>query len=305
MMKGLGLSKKYYEEYGRRMIMETVPDLADRAAAGLAGDGSQCYGFDDEISRDHDFAPGFCIWLTDDDFRQYGQILQEAYDRLPSEFMGLCRRPSDASGRLGVRRISSFYSEYTGCAAGPASNEQWLMCPETALAACTNGEVFYDPSGEFSRIRSRIAEFYPEDVLRKKIAARAAVMAQAGQYNLPRCLKRGDQVAASLACARFTEAALSMIHLLNRRYMPFYKWAFRSAQSLTKLSHLPAHIEELCRTLNPDTAEKICAEIASELRLQGFSASQSAFLQDHLPDIMSGIEDPVIAALPPMADFNF
>lgn len=304
-MKGLELSKKYYEEYGRAMILETAPQLADRFAAGLAGDGSQCFGFDDEISRDHDFAPGFCIWLTDEDYALYGSALQEAYDKLPAEFMGICRRQSDAAGRLGVRTISSFYSEFTGCPEGPASNEEWLMCPETSLAACTNGKVFYDPSGCFSKIRSRILEFYPEDVLRKKIAARAAVMAQAGQYNLPRCLKRGDKIAASLTCARFTEAALSMIHLLNRRYVPFYKWAFRSAQSLENLSHVPALVEELQTSMNPAAAEKICCEVAAELLLQGFSQSDSTFLQDHLPDIMSGIADPEIAALPPMADFNF
>lgn len=304
-MKGLQISEKYYEEYGRRMIMETVPQLADRFAVGLAGDGSQCYGFDDEISRDHDFAPGFCIWLTDEDFSRYGQVLQEAYDRLPSEFMGLCRRPSDAPGRYGVMSISSFYGEFTGCGEGPVTNGDWLMCPETSLAACTNGKVFYDPSGHFSRIRSRILDFYPEDVLRKKIAARAAVMSQAGQYNLPRCLSRGDSVAASLACARFTEAALSMMHLLNRRYMPFYKWAYHSALSLNKLSEMPALIEDLQKSLCPDIAEKICELTACELRGQGFSRAESTFLQDHLADIMSGIRDPEIASLPPMADFNF
>lgn len=300
-MKGLELSKKYYEEYGRAMILETVPQLADRFAAGLAGDGSQCFGFDDRISRDHDFAPGFCIWLTDEDFAMYGSALQEAYDKLPDDFMGISRRDSDASGRLGVRTISGFYSEFTGCPDGPVTNEEWLMCPETALAACTNGEIFYDPASIFTGIRNRILDFYPEDVLRKKIAARAAVMAQAGQYNFPRCLQRGDKVAASLAAARFTEATLSMIHLLNRRYVPFYKWAFRSACSLEKLNKIP----ELLQELNPETVEIICSVVIEELRHQGFSESTSTFLQDHLTDIMSGIADPEIAALPPMADFNF
>lgn len=37
-----------------------------------------------------------------------------------------------------------------------------------------------------------------EDLRLKKLAARAAVMAQAGQYNYPRCVRRGETVAAGL-----------------------------------------------------------------------------------------------------------
>ena len=55
-MKGLELCREYFENYGRAML-EEFPEIKDRIAVGLAGEGSECLGFDDELSRDHDFEP--------------------------------------------------------------------------------------------------------------------------------------------------------------------------------------------------------------------------------------------------------
>ena len=71
-MQGMEIAEKYYEQYGLPMVREVCPELEERAAFGLVGEGSQCFGYDDEISRDHDFGPGFCIWLLEDDFANYG-----------------------------------------------------------------------------------------------------------------------------------------------------------------------------------------------------------------------------------------
>ena len=62
-MKGLELSERYYNAYGRQMLETQFPQIIDQTAAGLVGQGSECFGFDDEISMDHDYGPSFCIWL--------------------------------------------------------------------------------------------------------------------------------------------------------------------------------------------------------------------------------------------------
>lgn len=105
-----------------------------------------------------------------DDFDRWGSSLQQAYDKLPSSFMGFDRNNVIDAGRLGVMEIGRFYRMFTGCPEGPSSNMDWFLISEPALAAAASGEVFVDRSGEFSAIRRRLQRFYPRDILLKKLA---------------------------------------------------------------------------------------------------------------------------------------
>lgn len=58
-MKGLELARSYYEMYGKPMIHQQFGAYEKNITAGLAGEGSECFGFDDAISTDHDFGPSF------------------------------------------------------------------------------------------------------------------------------------------------------------------------------------------------------------------------------------------------------
>ena len=92
-MKGLEISKEYYLTFGKSILEKEFPNILEKAAIGLAGDGSECFGFDDEISTDHDFEPGFCIWLTQKDYTEFGFKLERIYETLPKEYKGLKRQP--------------------------------------------------------------------------------------------------------------------------------------------------------------------------------------------------------------------
>lgn len=309
-MKGMELARSYYQEYADQ-IRRAFPQYAGRMAFGLVGEGSECYGYDDGISQDHDFGPGFCIWITRQTAREIGPELQAAYDALPKTYQGYTRQETaEGAGRVGVIPIDRFYARFTNCTDVPPTNLDWLRIPERFLSIATNGEVFADPEGEFSRIRAGLQRYYPADVLRKKLAARAAVMSQSGQYNFPRCMNRGDENAAYLAVSEFVKTAVSMLYLLERIYMPFYKWAFRGMESFRICRQLADQLKELIRLGNgPETAgqrqqliESICGQVASELQRQGLSNTKDPFLQNHLPSIMAGIADPQIRQLHVMAD---
>lgn len=69
--------RKFYENYGAKMIREKFPEYEERIAVGLVGEGSDCFGYDDEISKDHDYGLGFCMWLCQEDYEKIGKDLQE------------------------------------------------------------------------------------------------------------------------------------------------------------------------------------------------------------------------------------
>lgn len=314
-MKGIELSRSYYKEYGITMIREQFPDYEARIAVGLVGEGSECFGFDDDISADHDFGPSFCMWLTDDDYYTIGIKLSDAYEALPKEFMGYSRMiTAQGGGRIGVHRIGAFYKRFTGLEKAPGTLLEWMYIPEEYLATLTNGEVFRDDLGEFSGIRKLLLGYYPEDIRTKKIADRAAGMAQSGQYNYSRCMRRGETVAARLAVDEFIRNTISMIYLLNRRYKPFYKWMHRGMEDLAVLPEIKGLIEQLadlpmhkeawektdqkfweCRLNTDDKAvviiESICGAVIRELHKQSLTDTDDSFLEDHKVQILSRIKD--------------
>jgi hypothetical protein len=166
-MKGLDLAEAYYGSVGLAMIRERFRAFEDRLAVGLADPGSECFGFDDEVSRDHDWGPAFCLWLTDEDFTDIGSELQKTYLGLPSTFAGYGPRQASPGEewRVGVCRTADFFRRFTGLDRPPRTLPEWLRIPEQNLATCTNGKVFSDPLGEFTRWRQALLDYYPEDTL--------------------------------------------------------------------------------------------------------------------------------------------
>ena len=314
-MKGLELAERYYEERGRALVAEHFGPYQDRIAAGLVGEGSECFGFDDEFSRDHDWGPGFCLWLVADDYAKIGAPLQASYDALPREFGGLERGPAGphAGKRTGVFEITDFYRRFVRCDHVPATLAEWRALPETYLATATNGRVFADGLGEFSAFRAGLLAFYPEDLRLKKLAARCAVAGQSGQYNYRRSVARGELVAAHFALSTFMESVISLIYLLNKRYRPFYKWMHRGMRELPVLG-APCYqsLADLCAEADQAAdatfaareriIEEISVSIIARLTIEGLSDSDSDFLLDHAHAVQATIENQALRSLPVMME---
>ena len=301
-MKGLELSRRYYEEYGKPMIREQFPEWEPYLAVGLAGSGSECLGFDDAISEDHDFGPGFCIWLPGEDVvdRRTAFRLERAYAALPSEFEGY-KRPSVApvgGARTGVIRMEDFFRDKTGSPSGQLTAAEWLRLPSASAGEAVNGEVFADPYGEFSRIREELRHM-PRDIRLKRLAGHLLTMAQSGQYNYQRCLDHGEEGAAQLAAFAFVRSAVSVLFLLNDRYEPFYKWAFRALRTLPVLPELePLLTGIITKPNDPETSfekyteiEETASAVIGVLMDQGLTKATCGDLEKHAYSVNDGIAD--------------
>lgn len=301
-MKGLDIAQAYFNEYGMPMLQEKFPDLVPLVSAGLFGSGSECFGFDDELSRDHDFDPGFILLLPGEDVvdRKQEFALERAYAALPKEFRGIERSLMAPVGgaRRGVMRMADFLKEKTGSADGVLTVEQWLSVPSYALAEAVNGEVFHDGSGELTRVRARLAR-YPEDVRRKKLAGHLLLAAQAGQYNYARCLRHGEGAAAQLAVIAFAQSIMEIVFLLNDVYQPFYKWRFRAMRALPRLSLTAELLEYLITTDNEgelahdkyEVMEGLAQDVIDELGEQGLTKATCGDLERHAYSVNDGIAD--------------
>ena len=301
-MQGLELSRSFFETFGRPMLEREFPDVLPYLAAGLFGSGSECFGFDDAVSADHDFEPGFCLFLPGEDVvdRRTAFLLERAYAKLPKEYMGFRRSLLAPVGgaRKGVLRTAEFFSETVGAADGVLTLQQWLTVPQQSLAEATNGAVFFDNFGDVTRIRDSLRT-YPEAVRQKKLAAHLLLVAQAGQYNYRRCLLHGEEAAAQLAVFEFVRHATAVIFLLNRRYEPYYKWSFRALRALPVLSLEAEIFEYLLTTGNDktqaeekyDAIEGVCADVIDELRVQNLTDAICGDLEKHAYSVNDRVAD--------------
>ncbi len=304
-MRGIDAARIWFENYGLPMLEKDFGDLLPRLAIGIAGRGSECFGFDDEISRDHDFCTGFSIWINEDDERVFGFKLTRAYNGLHKNFPPPGNIPPESrlgAPEHGVCIIPEFFRRHLGIPGVPQCWQEWFYTPEYAFAEAVNGEVFRDDSGIFSGIRAEICRAVPADVRMKKLAGYAILMAQSGQYNFTRCLKHGEKGAAMLALSDFVRYAGMMMFWLKHRFAPYYKWMFRAMRQLPENGGIPEMLEELLMPTGDDQQkaeciESVCRWFADALRQENLTSCDGNYLEPHAFEIMHRIRSREIRSL--------
>jgi tetratricopeptide (TPR) repeat protein len=236
----LNRCERFYEQFGKSMIHEKFPAYEKRIAVGMVGEGSDCFGFEDDISTDHDYGIGFCMWLTEQDYESIGIELQKEYDKLTGH-----------EGRLkyrrGVMKISDFYNTLLETTIDFETDFtfDYRNVQEEQLATVTNGMVFRDDLGVFSSVREKLLQYYPETIWREKLAQCVHRFSQFAQSNYPRMMARGDVLTAQICIGKAVEITMDMIYLLNRTYAPYYKWKKKGMEKFTIATEILPLLEQV------------------------------------------------------------
>ena len=308
-------NRRFYEMYVAELIHERFSEYEDRIAVGIAGEGSDCLGYDDAISRDHDFGTGVCLWLTDEDMARFGQALSEAYNELvdSAERSYLTKRLRE---RRGVMTIHDFYStilridcDTEGCR---MTEDEWYRLDHSCLKTATNGEIFRDDLGTFTAFRKYLLNYYPDRVWKLRIAEQLHEYASSFQVNYARCMTRGDTVAAELCRAKGIQAAMELFFLLRREYPPYYKWTYRALSDLDKEGIFSGKIRETAEEhIRPEAwegtryhpnrlnykdrivslSEEIASEIEQMLVEKGLIRRRGRYLELHVDEVLSDLSD--------------
>ena len=270
-MKGLELHRKFFEECGRPLLMQAFPEEFALLAVASVGCGSDRLGADDEYSRDHCWEPGLQIFSD----RLSRDVLKEIegylFEHLPWEFRGFKRTDCRGSPN-GIRAwtVDEFFSSFTSFATPPAKDRQWLLIADEALYHVTNGEVFHDPTGDFSKRREAFG-YYPDNVWRFKLAGRA-FRVQVRRLEMERCLAHGEDVAADLMLHEGLREVFHFVCLIKKRYACHDKW----------LPWLVRRLPVLADAINPIVAQiREATDVHS--RLSRF-AEIVTVLADHVYD---------------------
>lgn len=253
-MKGLEISRGYYNDIVSPIIKEYLPYLGDKYCAALLGWGSDVLGNDDELSKDHEWGPRCIIFIPETLSENKSKIYDVLNNYIPDEYKGFTTRfkvkdwvrvpDKDGDVHIKVTTCREYLEESIGMYM-PTMDIDWLGIPENKLLELTRGEVFYDGFNELTKLRE-FYKYYPEDVWK----FRTVYAWQSLGWNIDLIgltYKRNDILSARHCLSVTLHRVMRIIFLLNKSYSPsYFKWLHREFYKLPNLSkEVGSIIEEL------------------------------------------------------------
>src|SRR5689334_304789 len=158
-MSGSELSRRFYADVVAPLLAEAMPGL--RYAAGRLGSGSDVLGFDDAMSRDHDWGCRLTLLVDEPDRAAVPQLRLLLERELPESYLGWPVRfpvtwnPS-AVHNVWIATVSDFAVSRLGIdPTAELSARDWLILTGQSVLEVTAGPVFADQTAELAQIRAK------------------------------------------------------------------------------------------------------------------------------------------------------
>jgi hypothetical protein len=288
-----------------------------RYAAGRLGSGSDVLGFDDEMSRDHDWGCRLTLLVDGPDRDAVPQISGLLERELPESYRGFPVRfpvtwdPSPAH-KIEVATVAGFATGRLGVdPTGEMPAADWLVLTGQSVLEVTAGPIFMDRTAGLAPVRARL-RWYPPDVERYVLAAGWQRLCQQMPM-VGRTAGRGDELGSRLLSAQLADDLVWLAFALSRRWPPYVKWRGAAFQALAVAADLAGPLAAAATA--PDWRRResgladACEVLLSAQRARGLPAPASAVtrfwdrpFRTVDPAIgealLAGITDPHVRALP-------
>lgn len=262
---GIELSRAYFEDLIRPALAARFPGLP--YSAGRLGTGSDVLGFDDDVSRDHDWGLRLSLIVP---ARSVDEVRRELDSDLPATFSGLPVRFT-SSGEAGPRlqvdvcALDGLLTKHLGFdpRAGISTGD-WLSLSGQAVLQIVAGPVFRDADEQLGQVRALLS-WYPDDIWRYVLACDWTRLGQ----ELPlmsRAADVGDATGSRLIAARIAQVLMHLAFLLERRWAPYAKWFGTMFRTLPCAPRLAPSIAQLLDARDRDHLQHATAS-ALELLL--------------------------------------
>ena len=232
------VSHRFYDQIVAPILVERFPDELAVAAIGVFGHGSEALRLDDELSSDHHWGLRIDALFPHEIYTAKAADMREVVESLlPPSFEGHSLREAHVAGAgLAPESLQGYLQRTIGIDHAPATNLEWLQIPEEDIIHVINGEVWHDPTGEFSAIREVLSGYYPEPVRLRRIAHWCRYFSGMGAYALKRAILRDNDYYANITFTRAIRLAVQLAFLLEKRYFPYDKWTYTYFLDLPRLA---------------------------------------------------------------------
>jgi|GEM_PF-859473 len=232
-MKGLELSRAFFEKAGRPIIEKVSPGILNSITAGLIGEGSDVYGFDDEISTDHNWGPRFQIFL----FEQ-NPDLQESIEKALSNYLQKKFEdkeikqwpPGEGYKPFEVWFWPDFTEKLVGLRRRPIDPVSYARVTESQFFSLLSGTIFWDPNDDLKRAQAQW-DHMPQEVWHWKL--HWACMNLYRRDDILRAFIHKETEMSKILLCRYAEWATRLGYLVAREYSPYRKWLLRVFKTLT------------------------------------------------------------------------